>query len=284
MILKNLPVLLMTALTAFAANSIFCRLALEDLSIDATSFTCLRLLSGALALIIICLLSRKSWKLSSPKPLPVFSLFVYMICFSFAYIKLSAGTGALLLFGFVQITMVGVALIQGQKMSAVAWLGLSLAMLGLVYLVSPGVRAPDPLFAILMALAGVAWGVYSLCGAKVTDPTSSTASNFMYASVLAVLVSIFTFESVHFTTKGIALALASGIFASGIGYAIWYRVLPLIPVTSAASLQLSVPALAAFGGIIFIGESLSLRLLISVLAIIGGIALVIQQNRKVSDG
>ena len=150
----------------------------------------------------------------------------------------------------------------------------------MIYLVLPGISAPDPFFATLMAIAGIAWGAYSLYGSKVTDATSSTASNFVHASVLGVFLSMFLFDSAYFTTKGVLLALASGIFASGLGYAVWYRVLPLIPVTSAASLQLSVPALAAFGGIIFIGESITLRLIISVSLIIGGIALVIEQNKK----
>ena len=281
--LRTVPAMLIIALTAFAANSIFCRLALEHPSIDATSFTFLRLLSGAVALIVICVSSNKSWKPSPPKLIPVFALFVYMFCFSLAYIRLSAGTGALLLFGFVQITMMGVALKQGKRMSIIAWSGLLFAMLGLAYLVSPGISAPEPFFAVLMAIAGIAWGVYSLSGAKVTDATSSTASNFIYASGLSLLTGFFTLESAYFTGKGVMLALASGVFASGIGYAVWYRVLPAIPMTSAASLQLSVPALAAFGGVIFIGESLSIRLLISVLLIIGGIALVIQQNSKAVD-
>ena len=282
--IKSVPAMLVMALTAFAANSVFCRLALEEESIDAASFTFIRLLSGAVALAIICLMAKKTWKPSLPQPVPTLALFSYMICFSFAYIKLSAGTGALLLFGFVQMTMMGVAIAQGKKMSGIAWFGLICAMLGLVYLVSPGISAPEPLFAILMAIAGIAWGIYSLSGAKITDATSSTASNFFYATLLAGLLSLFVFESAYFTIEGVLLALASGIFASGMGYAVWYRVLPLIPVTSAASLQLSVPALAAFGGIIFIGEPITSRLIVSVLLIIGGIAVVIQQNRESKQG
>ncbi len=280
--IQGVPAMLTVALTAFAANSIFCRLALEEPSIDAASFTVLRLLSGAVSLVILCRLVDKSWRPSRPEMLPVSALFVYMVCFSFAYIKLSAGTGALLLFGFVQLTMLSVALAQGKRMSLIGWLGLFTAMSGLAYLVSPGISAPDPLYAGLMAVAGVAWGAYSLFGSSVSNATSSTTSNFVYASVLGLILSLFTYESSYLSLRGVCLALASGIFASGLGYAIWYRVLPRIPVTSAATLQLSVPALAALGGTIFIGEPLSLRLLISVLLIIGGIALVIHQNRSVS--
>ena len=282
--IKSVPAMLVMALTAFAANSVFCRLALEEASIDAASFTFIRLLSGAVALAIICLMANKTWKPSLPHPVPVLALFSYMVCFSFAYIKLSAGTGALLLFGFVQMTMMGVAIAHGKKMSGIAWFGLICAMLGLVYLVFPGISAPEPFFAILMAIAGISWGIYSLYGAKVTDARSSTASNFFYATLLASFLSLFLFESAYLTMEGVMLALASGIFASGLGYAVWYRVLPLIPVTSAASLQLSVPALAAFGGIIFIGEPITLRLIVSVLLIIGGIAVVIEQNRKSNQG
>ena len=272
--------MLVMALTAFAANSVFCRLALEKTSIDAASFTLIRLLSGGVALAVVCLMTKKNWKPSRPHPVPILALFFYMVCFSFAYIKLSAGTGALLLFGFVQITMMGVAIAQGKKMSGIAWGGLICAMMGLVYLVSPGISAPEPFFAILMAIAGIAWGIYSLCGGKVTDATSSTASNFLYATLLGFFLSMFLIESAYLTVEGVILALASGVLASGLGYAVWYRVLPLIPVTSAASLQLSVPALAAFGGIIFVGEPITSRLIVSVLLIIGGIAVVIEQNRK----
>jgi len=282
-IIKTVPAMLMMALTAFAANSIFCRLALEQPSIDAASFTSLRLISGSIALVVFCRSVENSWKISRPEIIPVIALFVYMICFSFAYIKLSAGTGALLLFGFVQLTMLGVALFQGKRISLIAWLGLVTAMSGLTYLVFPGVSAPEPFYASLMAAAGVAWGIYSLAGASAVNATSSTTSNFLYASALALIVSLFTLRSSYFTPQGVGLALASGIFASGLGYAIWYRVLPLVPVTSAASLQLLVPALAALGGIIFINEPLTLRLLISVLLIVGGIAIVILQNEKTTD-
>ena len=278
--IKSVPAMLVMALTAFAANSVFCRLALEKTSIDAASFTLIRLLSGGVALAIVCLMTKKNWKPSRPHPVPILALFFYMVCFSFAYIKLSAGTGALLLFGFVQITMMGFAIAQGKKMSGIAWGGLICAMLGLVYLVSPGISAPEPFFAVLMAIAGIAWGIYSLYGGKVADATTSTASNFLYATLLAFFLSMFLIESAYLTVEGVMLALASGVLASGLGYAVWYRVLPLIPVTSAASLQLSVPALAAFGGIIFIGEPITSRLIVSVLLIIGGIAVVIEQNRK----
>ena len=278
--IQSVPAMLIIALTAFAANSIFCRLALEEPSIDAASFTFLRLLSGSVALVVLCRLVDKSWRPSRPALVPVSALFVYMVCFSYAYIELSAGSGALLLFGFVQLTMLGVALTQGKRMSLIGWLGLLTAMSGLAYLVSPGISAPDPVYAGLMALAGVAWGIYSLFGSSVSNATSSTTSNFIYATVLGLILSLLTYKSSHVSPQGVYLALASGIFASGLGYAVWYRVLPRVPVTSAATLQLSVPALAALGGIIFIGEPLSLRLLISVLLILGGIAVVIHQNRS----
>ena len=275
--LMRLIVLVALAMLAFAGNSLLCRLALRDTAIDAASFTTLRLGSGALALWLIVRLrdAGSAGATAGGDWRSAFALFVYAAGFSFAYRALDAGTGALLLFGAVQATMIGRGLARGERLRVPQWLGLVLAMGGLIGLLLPGVSTPPPGGAALMLCAGVAWGVYSLRGRGAGDPTAVTAGNFLRAVPFALGLSALCFARVSMDSAGVAYALASGVLTSGIGYAIWYAALPSLRATSAATIQLSVPALAAFGGAMLLGETPGLRLLLASCAILGGIALVI---------
>ena len=266
------------AMVAFAANSVLCRLSLGSNLIDAATFSSLRLLSGTICLLGIVAWRHKRIRLSPPKLSATLALFVYMTSFSFAYLSLTAGTGALILFGFVQLTMLGTALYRGERLNRPGWTGVSMALGGLVYLLFPGLEAPSPLFAALMAIAGLAWGVYSIVGSSGQDPTTATASNFLYATPLAVIVSILTYGSFTITWQGAAYSMASGAIASGIGYAIWYTALTHIKASSAAVIQLIVPALATIGGVLFIAEPVTWRIGIATVLTIGGIALVLMRD------
>jgi drug/metabolite transporter (DMT)-like permease len=276
--MRNTALLTSLAMIAFAANSVLCRLALGDGHMDAASFASVRVMSGALALAAIVL-----YRSTGPVPRDAdwraaLALFVYMAFFSFAYLSLGAGTGALVLFGAVQLTMFIVALRSGEAFSAISWVGLSLAIAGLVYLVSPGVTAPDPRGAILMAVAGIAWGIYSLLGRQAADPGRATAWNFLLSVPLVAVTSLIFMDQFHATSFGIALAVASGVLASGIGYVIWYAALRGLAATSAATVQLSVPVIAAIGGVVLLSEDLTLRLLIASAATLGGVAIVLTQR------
>ena len=266
------------AMLAFAGNSLLCRVALRDTGIDAASFTTLRLLSGALMLWLLVWLRRGSYA-GAGNYRSAFALFVYAAGFSFAYLGLTAATGALLLFGAVQVTMISHGLWRGERLAGSQLAGFVLAAAGLVGLLLPGLTAP-PLFpAGLMLLAGIAWGVYSLRGKGAGDPLQVTAGNFLRAVPIAAVLSLLLFGGSAISATGVYYAVASGALASGIGYAIWYTALPALPATTAASVQLSVPVIAALGGIAFLGEPLSLRLVAASAAILGGIALVIVRKR-----
>jgi drug/metabolite transporter (DMT)-like permease len=269
------------AMVAFASNSLLNRLALGRASIDAASYTTVRLLAGALTLWLISSLQKKATK---PKVrgnwISAAMLFLYAIAFSFAYLSLSAGTGALILFGTVQVTMILVALRSGERPQVLEWLGLLLAFAGLVYLVLPGLEAPSPLGSALMMLAGIAWGVYSLRGRGSSSPLADTAGNFMRAMPLILFVRLILWQNVHLSQTGILLAVISGAVASGMGYVIWYSALAGLTATRAAIVQLSVPVLAAWGGIAFLAEDISLRLILAAVMILGGIALAIAGRRK----
>ncbi len=205
-------------------------------------------------------------------------LFAYMACFSFAYLSLGAGTGALILFGAVQLTMFIAALRAGEYFAPWSWAGLVLAIGGLVYLVSPGITAPDPIGALLMIFAGVAWGLYSLFGRGSGDPLGATANNFLFAVPLVILVSLVFRSDFAVSRHGLLLAMASGAIASGLGYAIWYAALKGLSGTHAATVQLSVPVIAAFGGVILLSEAITLRLLVASAATLGGVAIVLAQR------
>jgi len=264
------------ALIAFAANSVLCRLALGENTIDASSFTSIRLLSGAFVLYVILKTSSKSRRPNSKGSwLSALMLFIYAAAFSFAYITLKTGTGALILFGSVQITMILLSLISGNKLHLTEWLGISIAFAGFVYLVLPGVSAPSFTGFILMTIAGIAWGVYTLRGRNSLNPISDTAYNFLRSVPLVIVLVVWSIKNTHFSQEGILLAIISGAITSGIGYAIWYMALGGLSTTLAAVVQLSVPVIAALGGIIFISEPIDFRLIISTLLILGGISIVI---------
>ena len=270
------------AMLAFAANSLLCRLALLRGEIDPVSFGGIRLVSGAIMLAVIVRFRSKAHAGSHADWLAAAMLFAYVAFFSFAYLTLSAGTGALILFGAVQLTMFSVGLRSGEKFGSVAWLGLALAVAWLVYLVSPGIAAPPLLGAALMAIAGVAWGVYSLRGRGVADPLAATAGNFARAAPLALLMSAFFIikARAYANEAGVALAIASGALTSGIGYVIWYAALSKLGAMRAATVQLSVPLIAAFGGVAFLSEAITPRLAAASATILGGIAMVLTSKSR----
>jgi drug/metabolite transporter (DMT)-like permease len=271
---SNLRVIALTtlALIAFAGNSVLCRLALADGSIDAASFSTVRLVSGAIALLVILYAAdRGSRSGSYGSWTSAAMLFLYAACFSFAYISLDTGIGALILFGMVQATMVAGALWAGDRPAAAEWIGWLLAVLGFVYLVSPGLTAPSPVGTVLMGTAGIAWGIYSLRGREEPSALAATTYNFVRSVPLVLIVSAASLKGLHLSAIGISLAIVSGAITSGVGYAIWYTALRSISSMQAAMVQLSVPVLAAAGGILLLSETVSLRLIVSGILILGGI-------------
>ena len=259
---------------AFASNSLLCRAALKHTGIDAASFTFIRIFSGAIALWLIVKLRRKTWS-GAGNWLSALALFVYAAAFSSAYNSLAAGTGALLLFGAVQATMILWGLRKGEQLHARQVLGLTLAAGGLVLLVFPGLASPSLGGSTLMLAAGVAWGIYSLRGKGEKSPASATTGNFLRAVPFAAALIILCFPWARVDRAGVVYAILSGAIASGVGYVIWYSVLPGLKAASAATVQLSVPVLAATGGILLLGEPLSLRFVLASIAVLGGIALVV---------
>ena len=275
-------VLTTLALAAFAGNSLLCRAALRDTPIDAASFTAIRIASGAIALWLI-VRARASSRARAGNWPSALALFAYAAAFSFAYLSLTAATGALLLFGAVQATMIGAALARGERLFLPQWLGILLAAAGLVGLLLPGLTAPPLGGALLMLAAGIAWGVYSLRGRAPTatsvDPTVATAGNFARATPMALallgLGFLWAREAVRFDAAGAGYALASGAITSGLGYAVWYAALKGLKATSAATVQLSVPVLTAMAGVALLAEPLTMRVVLASTAVLGGIALVV---------
>jgi len=281
-IAANTATLTVIAMIAFAANSLLCRLALGQQLIDAASFTSTRVISGAATLALIMLPRWRNQRPAAADWRAVLTLFVYMVFFSFAYISLSAGTGALILFGAVQLTMFIIAMRGGERFTLLSWMGLSLAAFGLIYLLSPGITAPDPLGAVLMAIAGVAWGGYSLLGRSAADPLEATASNFVYSVPLAIVVSLVFLGDFDSSWIGLILAAASGAITSGLGYAVWYAALRRLEAGRAATVQLSVPIIASLGGVVLLSEQVSLRLVLASVLTLGGIAIVLTQRATVA--
>lgn len=273
----RLAILTSLAMLAFAGNSLLCRVALKSTAIDAASFTTIRLLSGAATLWLIVHISRRASGGRGSWPAAL-ALFVYAAGFSYAYVNLTAAAGALLLFAAVQATMIGHGLWTGERLRRLQFIGLVLALGGLVSLLLPGLAAPPLPASLLMLLAGAAWGVYSLRGRGAGDPLRITAGNFLRAVPVAIALSVLMHESASLDSAGLWCAVASGALASGIGYAIWYTALPALQATSAATVQLSVPVIAALGGVVFLGEAITLRLLLASAAVLGGIALVILER------
>jgi drug/metabolite transporter (DMT)-like permease len=267
------------AMIAFASNSILCRLALRRGGIDPASFTLVRILSGAIAL---CLVMRMRGEKSRGNWLSAFDLFAYAAAFSFAYVQLSTGTGALLLFGAVQATMIFLGVLNGERLDAIQVAGSVVAITGLIVLLVPGISAPPLLGSVMMLIAGISWGIYSLRGRGETHPVAVTTGNFLRAVPFAVLLIVSARPWIKLDLAGTFYAILSGAITSGLGYVIWYRALPGLKATSAATVQLSVPVLAATGGILLLGERLTSRYVIASLVVLGGIALVLIDRQRIS--
>lgn len=265
-------------MVAFSANSILCREALRHTGIDAASFTLVRIASGALVLALLVRLRRGdagiggNWGSAA-------ALLGYAAAFSFAYLSLPAGTGALLLFGAVQATMITRGLMMGERLRPAQTMGLVLALAGLVLLVLPGVAAPPPLGAALISVAGVAWGIYSLRGRRESDALAANAGNFLRAIPLAGLICLGFAQGLRLDHMGLVYAVLSGAVASGMGYALWYAALRGLPATHAATVQLSVPVITALAGATLLDEVVTLRLVVASAAVLGGIALVVVRRR-----
>ena len=277
---RSVVALTILTLIAFAANSVICRLALGEETIDAVGFTAVRLVSGALTLLLLCVARRRAFVMPGAGDwISAVMLFVYAATFSLAYLSLSTGTGALILFGAVQVTMIVVGLAAGERLHPLQWGGLVAALTGLVYLVSPGLSAPSPGGAVLMAVAGVAWGVYSLRGGG-SDPVATTAGNFVRAAPLALVAGAVMYSELRLTLPGVLLAVFSGAVTSGIGYVLWYAALRGLTTTSAAVLQLSVPVLAALGGVALMSETVTMRLVVASAVTLGGVGLAVLGRRR----
>ena len=266
-------------MVAFAGNSLFCRIALKETSIDAASFTSIRLLSGALMLWLLMHWQRQaplahgSWR-------SAIALFIYAVTLSFAYRSIDTGAGALMLFGAVQATMLIASFITGERMNVVQTIGFVAAIIGLVILVSPGVAAPSALDSLLMLASGIAWGVYSMFGRDQPNPAAATAGNFLRATPLTLALSLFALPWLKLDAQGVAYAVLSGTVTSALGYVLWYRVLQHMRVMTASTVQLSAPVIAAIGGILLLDEVLTRDLLIASLLILGGIWLVLRYGKR----
>jgi drug/metabolite transporter (DMT)-like permease len=269
------------ALVAFAANSILTRLALGAAEMDAASFTTVRITAGALVLAAIVRAQSGSWAAlrgGARDLIAPLALFAYAAFFSFAYVRIGAAVGALLLFGAVQLTMIARGILAGERPRPRVWLALAVAAAGLAWLVLPAVKRPDPAASALMILAGCAWGVYSLVGRGATQPLAANARSFVWAVPLALLLSLATASKATIGPRGLLLAVTSGAVTSGLGYAIWYRALRGLTATQAAVVQLSVPVIAAFGAVAILHETLTARLAVAAVAVLGGVGLVISDR------
>ncbi|AWB69006.1 EamA family transporter [Saccharobesus litoralis] len=279
------------ALMAFAGNSVLCRLALGEQAIDAAGFTVIRLLSGIVVLMVIIKLTQPAafnLKRSITKVnasltglkavkqhwLAPLALFIYAVTFSFAYITLETATGALVLFGMVQLTMIIASLMTGKRLQKLEWLGVMIAFIGLIYLMLPELTTPSLLGFVLMAISGVAWGVYTLAGKGSQKPIQDTCTNFMQTLPFVLLLILFAYPFFNLSAQGVLLAVLSGGIASGVGYSIWYSAVRYITSLQAAVLQLLVPIIAALGGVVFVSEPITLRMLVAAGLILGGIMLV----------
>ncbi|WP_337843328.1 DMT family transporter [Rheinheimera sp.] len=269
------------ALITFAGNSLLCRAALLQTDTDPATFTSLRLLSGALVLWLLVLFSRgRSGAKGSGSWFSALALFVYAVGFSFSYVELSTATGALILFGAVQISMIGYGLYRGERLHLLQLSGMLLACAGLVGLLLPGLSAPPLMPSLWMVLSGVAWALYSLRGRGVANPLQHTAGNFMLAVPMGLALGLVCWPELSYDTPGMVYAVLSGALTSGLGYALWYAVLPSLKATTAATVQLSVPVIAAFAAVVFLQEAISLRLAVASIVVLGGIALVLQKPAK----
>lgn len=273
--------LTLLALVAFAFNSILTRMALGEGHMDASSFTAVRLAAGAFVLVVLVRIRDRRWtSLRGRGFAGPLALFAYAAPFSFAYVRIGAAAGALILFGTVQLTMIGWGIASGERPRPRSWLGLAAAAAGLVWLIFPSLGRPDPLGSALMVVAGIAWGIYSLVGKTATDALASNARSFLWCVPLAILLSLFMVSSAVVSSWGLVLGIASGGITSGLGYAIWYRALRGLTATQAAILQLSVPIIAGFGAVAILHETLSPRLATAGLAVLGGLSLVLADRTR----
>lgn len=278
-------IFLLTTITmiAFGANSIFGRVALEGDAIDPSSYSFIRLLSGAIMLAILVGVSSGVSKknLNHGNIISALCLFAYAAAFSFSYVNIETGVGALILFACVQAVMIGWALYKGDRPSLFEWIGIVIAFGAFIWLVSPGLEAPDPIAATLMAISGIAWGAYSLRGKSSSDPLKATAGNFLLSVPMGLVLLFITISSSQVTVYGVILAIASGAITSGMGYALWYKVLPQLTSTRASIVQLTVPVVAGIGGLIFLSEPLTFRFVLASALILGGVAIsiVMKANR-----
>lgn len=274
------------ALSAFAANSLLCRMALHSGDIDPWSFTAIRLFSGAIMLLL--LFSWQVKRVASDEPvdkgnnISAVSLFTYAVCFSVAYVELNTGTGALILFSAVQLTMIGYSIFNKERLSLLQWFALIVAFAGFIYLMLPSAAVPSLLPAILMTLSGVAWGVYSIRGKQCRAPLQATTFNFL-RSLIFVPALIFAafFQWPSISLSGIALAVASGALASGVGYSIWYLALPKLKSSQAAVVQLTVPVLAIVAGMVFLNEQITLQLMVASALILGAVLVFLLTKKHV---
>lgn len=280
---KNpLKVLITTlfALMAFAGNSVLCRLALGEKLIDPASFTTIRLFSGVTLLIILTSITKKKeTSKSNGSWLAASMLFIYAVTFSFGYVSLDTGTGALILFGAVQITMIICSVVSGNKLHISEWLGLLVAFSGFAYLVIPNLSSPSLVGFILMTISGIAWGFYTLAGRGSKNPLGDTAFNFLRTLPFILALIIFSLKDFYLSPEGVLLAVLSGAIASGVGYFVWYIALGGLSVTQAAVVQLFVPIIAALGGILFTNEQITQRLIESSILVLGGILAVIKGKK-----
>ena len=266
------------ALCAFAGNALLTRLALGRTTIDAATFSTLRLASGAGMLVLVTAMRRGTASPISGSWRSALALFAYAVPYSYAYLDLSAGTGALIFIGSVQVTMICAALVAGERPVPLQWLGFSVALAGLIYLLLPGLAAPPLVSSVAMSLAGVAWGGYSLFGRGATCPLEETTSNFVRAVPFAILVSVVARSHRHIEPAGIIVALACGAVTSGLGYVLWYAAVSGLTSTRAAIVQLPVPILAGAGGVLFLGETISRRLMLAAIMVLGGVSLSLREQ------
>jgi len=263
---------------AFAANSVLTRLALADGLVGAADFASIRILSGAIVLAaLVWFRRRRVFDAGEVSVLTVAGLSLYAIGFSYAYVSLETGTGALILFGGVQVTMFAGALFAGERPGKWRWIGSAVALSGLVYLLAPSGQAPDLFGAVLMAAAGIGWGCYSLVGRNIARPLEATAANFLFSIPVAAVIWLAIGDPVAAAWNGIILAAVSGGVTSGLGYALWYSVLPKLDRSLAAIAQLTVPVIALAGGVVFLGEGLSLRFALASILVLGGIGISIRR-------
>ena len=274
----------MVALIAFAGNSVLCRLALSDGAIDPAGFTVIRLLSGVVALFPLLFLTQGKRAFNkSGSWLSGVLLFIYAVFFSFAYVSIDTATGALILFGVVQITLVIVNAIKGNRLNALELLGVVLALAGFIYLVFPELQKPSLQGFVMMSMSGVAWALYTVAGQGSSNALRDTAFNFLRTAPLFIIVFVASLNAISLTSYGVLLAIASGAITSGVGYAIWYAALPNLSTTQAGVIQLFVPIIAAFGGVLFAGELITPRLMVAAAFVLGGIMVVILAKEKIKS-